>query len=257
MSKDIYKHLLDILKVESNLDSDNDWTASNEILQALSTSIVKLRQAAAAATTSIHDKKSIFPKVVKTSARILSKFVSLATSQVSNDKLVCAVLDTLNTMFAAFAERDQVSKAEIQSYLTEDQAGVVMLYLQLLTIFESQAADKQGDRLQNELLLETSLLLFHNLLSCLFNITTDAPVHVDKKLWSHKLYTSFEGPLASQTVLSLLACMQHKSKRIAGSAAADLLLSLQCFPNHREVWRACYPGTFSGLFVLTQSGFKR
>lgn len=253
-------HLLNVLKVESNLDGDNEWTTGHEMLQSLWSHFDLLGKTVTTASAAINDQKSILPKLIKSCARILSKFVSLATSEVKNDKMVCSILHCLNSLLGVLAMHDSSTREEVQRCLIDDQSSVVMLYLQLLTIFESNTVEKHRHRLENERLLESSLQLYHQLLSSLFNVSNNEnSLHgsINKKLWSHKLYTSFEGPLASQTVLSLLNTMQHKAKRIATSAASNLLLTLQCFPHHREVWRACYPGTFSGLFVLTQSGYKR
>lgn len=260
----IYKHLLDILKVESLLNGKERWDQGG--FEQLLPICSSFRKAMDDSDTSDADRLNIFPKALKCTSRLLSKLVSLVDSQVNHEKLTLVVMDNQTKLLLALGS-DCEHRRKIREVLMDDQASVVMIFLHTLTVLEGVAqgttADKSSSGPDNEPILEAALLLHNSLLTAVFAIdqksdSEDALLSNTKEIpAAHKLTAAFEGALGSQAVLALLTLSKHRAKRVAASAVVGLLLSMRCFVEQRETWRACFPGTFSGLFLLTQSGFKR
>jgi hypothetical protein len=180
-------------------------------------------------------------------------------SKVNHEKLARVVVGSCSLLLS-MARTGDVACREVQELLFDDQASVVMIFLHILAVFEGVTQSTGGEsHREDEQLTEQCLGLYSLLLTSLFNTTDGQNIALDSKnrFSLHKLSQSFDGALGSQQVLCLLTLCKHRAKRIAGSAAAGLLLTMRCFAEHASTWRACFPGTFSGLFVLTQGGFKR
>jgi hypothetical protein len=259
----IYKHFLDILKVESGLNGADRWNrAGYEELQPF---CVAFQGAIGDGDTTTIDRLNILPKALKCTARLLSKLVLLVETRVNHEKLTIVVVESLHRMFHLLqTSTTSEQRRQMQRALIDDQASVVLVYLHLLTILEAvaqrvTAGDTPTNGVDREPLAESALDLYNSLLAVLyFSSSADDSTAPDEGVAAtHKLNSSFEGPLGSQAVLSLLTLAKHRSKRVANSAAGCLLLTTRCFADQRETWRACFPGAFSGLFLLTQSGFKR
>jgi hypothetical protein len=258
----IYKHFLDILKVESGLYGADRWNrAGCEELQPF---CVAFQGAISDGDTTTIDRLNILPKALKCTARLLSKLVSLVETRVNHEKLTIVVVESLHRLFHLLqTSTTSEQRRQMQRALIDDQASVVLVYLHLLTILEVvaqsvTAGDTPTNGVDREPLAESALDLYNSLLAVLyFSSSADDSTAPDEGVAAtHKLNSSFEGPLGSQAVLSLLTLAKHRSKRVANSAAGCLLLTTRCFADQRETWRACFPGAFSGLFLLTQSGFK-
>jgi hypothetical protein len=254
----VYKHFLDILKVESQLNGEDEWDQRG--FQMLLPYCAAFQAAISDKDTSHSDRMKLLPKVLKCTSRLLSKLVSLVESKVNHEKLACVVVGNCFLILNVVRTEGEVACKEVQELLFDDQASVVMIFLHLLALLEgvTQSTGVEAHR-EDEQLTEQALSLYGLLLASLFNTTDGQHISTETsvRFASHKLSQSFDGALGSQLVLCLLTLCKHRSKRIAGSAASGLLLSMRCFAVHTSTWRACFPGTFSGLFVLTQGGFKR
>lgn len=257
----IFKHLLDVLKIESNLDGEGGGEIDKEWLPQLVQSCAALRDAAKEKETSNKDRSVIFPKVLKCFSRLMNKAVSIPLSEIKYPKLVETLLEGMFNLLSTLYQADQETRVLLQKAMIDEQSSVLMIFLHLITIFET-IGKKNSGALQNEIedehLTEISLQLYNAILVSVYMITNDT-ISTERfvNVESHKLNHVFSGALATQTIQSLLTFCHHKSKRISTEAATDLLYTLRCFKQHREVWRTCFPGAFSGLFVLTQSGYKR
>jgi hypothetical protein len=254
----VYKHFLDILKVESQLNGEDEWDQRG--FQALLPYCAAFQTAIADGDTSHSDRLKLLPKVLKCTSRLLSKLVSLVESKVNHEKLACVVVGSSSLLLSMVRSGGDVACREVQELLFDDQASVVMIFLHLLAVFEGVIQITGGEsHREDEQLTEQCLGLYGLLLTSLFNTADGQDITSDSKsrFASHKLSQSFDGALGSQLVLCLLTLCKHRAKRVAGRAAAGLLLTMRCFAEHTSTWRACFPGTFSGLFVLTQGGFKR
>ena len=251
----IYKHLLDVLKVESQLNGSDEWSHAG--FEALIPYFASLKASTTDDDTSDSDRLKLLPKILKCVSRILSKVVNIVETKVLHERLTIIVLDSLSSILKELHRRS-ANHSLVQSIFIEDQASVVMIVLHVLSILESVSPDRGGQS-HDEALTSASLDAFSQTLHTLFNINSvdDLTEKKRRSLSTHRLSASFESSLGSQAVLALLGLCRHRSKRIATAAADDLLLCMACFPDFTHMWRSCFPGAFSGLFVLSQSGFKR
>jgi hypothetical protein len=256
----IFKHLLDILKVESQLDGEGSSEISAEWLPSILSSCVALRDSALnRSATSTKDLLTILPKVIKCYSRLLNRAVSIPLSQIKNHHLVEALCEGISSILNILNTSEYSIKTAVQKIAIDEQASLVMVFLHLITIFEIiqlKSTKAEDGHVENEHISEIALQLYNHILVATFQITNDVPVF-HSALGDHKLNVVFSGHLSTQLIQSLLSFCAHKSKRIASLASTDLLYTLRCFQQHTSVWRTCFPGVFSGLFVLTQSGYKR
>lgn len=254
----IFKHLLDVLKIESNLDGESSGEIGKEWLPQLVQSCAALRDAATGKETTNKDRLVILPKVLKCFSRLLNKAISIPLSEIKHPKLVEMILEGTFNLLSTLNQADEETRALLQKAMVDEQSSVLMIFLHLITIFEAIGKKNSGSEFEDEHLTEISLQLYNAILVSVYTINDDI-ISLDHfaNVEKHKLNHVFSGALATQTIQSLLTFCNHKSKRISTEAATDLLYTLRCFKQHREVWRTCFPGTFSGLFVLTQSGYKR
>ena len=254
----IFKHLLDVLKIESNLDGEGSGEIGKEWLPQLVQACAALRDAAVGKETTNKDRLVILPKVLKCFSRLLNKAVSIPLSEIKHPKLVETMLEGTFNLLSTLNQADKETRALLQKAMIDEQSSVLMIFLHLITIFEVIGKKNAGSEFEDEHLTEISLQLYNAILVSVYTINDDtvSMKHI-ANVEKHKLNHVFSGALATQTIQSLLAFCNHKSKRISTEAATDLLYTLRCFKQHREVWRTCFPGAFSGLFVLTQSGYKR
>jgi len=269
----IFKHLLDILKVESNLDGESSGSIGKEWLPHLVACCTDLRDSAASAdtTTTNKDRLTILPKVIKCYSRLLNKAVSIPLSQIKHIKLVETMMEGLVNLLSVLSQTDRETRLALQKGMIEEQSSLLMIFLHLITIYEAIGTSSQpppapttpADKTNNaaaedEHISAISLQLYDCILTAVYTVTDDTvPAEQPEGVISHKLNHVFSGPLATQAVHALLGFCGHRAKRVSGLAAAALLHTLRCFARHGQVWRTCFPGAFSGLFVLTQSGYKR
>eukprot|EP01032_Pedospumella_encystans_P013457 gene13457-15493_t len=253
----IFKHLLDVLKIESNLDGEGSGEIGKEWLPHLVQSCAALRDAAMGKETTNKDRLVILPKVLKCFSRLLNKAISIPLSEIKHPKLVETILEGTFNLLSTLNQADKETRALLQKAMVDEQSSVLMIFLHLITIFEVIGKKNSGSEFEDEHLTEISLQLYNAILVSVYTINEDAvSIEHSVNVENHKLNHVFSGALATQTIQSLLTFCNHKSKRINTEAASDLLYTLRCFKPHREVWRTCFPGAFSGLFVLTQSGYK-
>lgn len=261
----IYKHLLDILKVESQLNGNNDWNRKG--FEQLLPYWAAFHTSLSDPDTSELDRLNVLPKALKCLSRLLTKLVDIMTNQVFHERLAllaCQAGGKLLQMTTKFEQQSTAKK--VPSVLADDEASLVIIFLQLLTILEGisggvgpeSSASSGSTGTDREPLTEGTLYLMEQLLKATCCSIIEHPeVLKHGEIELQKLNNAFEGALGSQLVLALLNLSKHRAKHIAGSALDCLLLVMRGFARHRGTWRACFPGTFSALFVLTQSGFKR
>lgn len=267
----IFKHLLDVLKIESNLDGEGSGSISKEWLPLLVDGCAALRDSADAGNedaTTDKDRLTILPKVLKCYSRLLNKAISIPLSQIKHTKLVEIIIEGLCNILNNLSQSDNTTRLTLQKVMIDEEASLLMIFLHLITIYESignnnqsqfpSSAEHSAAPMEDEHLSEISLKLHNNILTSVYIITDGTvPAEYAHNVINHKLNVVFSGPLSTQLIQALLTFCGHKSKRVSGLAASVLLHTMKCFAQHRGVWRTCFPGAFSGLFVLTQSGYKR
>lgn len=274
----VYKHLLDILKLESSFKSSIDSLADDEFLSfadAVAPIINLLKNSFCSAL--FKDKLHVLPRIAKCFSRILSRSVSLKLHKVLFPKLVGNTIECLVELLQQLVHKD-CNKKDVKLVIIDESSAILTIYLQLMAIFEvmkrsNVMPEESGLRKskielhssENEFLIEITLRLYSLLLSALFGVSTNGFLideFIISDLVNLRIYQTFNGYTASQAIHSLLFFSQYtKIKRIASKALNALYLTLHCF-GHEEggkiaVWRTCFPGLFSTLFVLTQSGYKR
>jgi hypothetical protein len=160
-TSEIFKYLLDILKLESNLMSHGNKSADYEYVayaSALVRSIEVLEKAIVQDSVLDCDRVKILPNMLKCFSRLLSKTVSLATYSVKQEALLIATMDCLSSIIEKLMKvrlnvssslsrkqrKNERNKPDIdplriavQKVFRDELTSVTTIYLHVLAVFES------------------------------------------------------------------------------------------------------------------------